>query len=316
MRDRILRLGVDELRHALDLIDPVRLVADELVGRETGRAGPKPPQNCRLVSAPGTRTDTVLLEDLHDGPKCLMPGSCLRELRDAALTTLAARELLARGVVTATALGSGLSVQLQITVAARHLPGVSHVMVFPATGENEVPVELTVLDLLDQVGIDLSLAAEVSEAVFGANLVIITGAGQDQLRIGQVTCGAVLVNASGRDLPGSFVEGVDEIYVDDARLLDDNRHRQFIRVRLTGSGTAPESFRPIEGWHPHRGWRGRRQVDADVGEVLTGAHPGRTRADDVLLVELLGMRELDVPLAVRLRQAALEHGIGVWTSEQ
>jgi hypothetical protein len=37
--------------------------------------------------------------------------------------------------------------------------------------------------------------------------------------------------------------------------------------------------------------------------------PGRRRIDDVLLVEVLGTREIDVELACRIHQVVLEHGL-------
>jgi ornithine cyclodeaminase/alanine dehydrogenase-like protein (mu-crystallin family) len=60
---------------------------------------------------------------------------------------------------------------------------------------------------------------------------------------------------------------------------------------------------------------GTRRIDADLGQVLAGTHAGRRLADDVLLMELLGVRDLDVALASRIQQVAQEHGIGTWLWE-
>jgi ornithine cyclodeaminase/alanine dehydrogenase-like protein (mu-crystallin family) len=317
MAGQILRLGADELWRLLELIDPVELMAARLVGRATGGTEARPA--CRLIPAPrgadAPDTEPVLLEDLRSGLRCLLPASVLYELRTAALVALAARELLGPGVVTAAVLGSGSAVQLQLAVVARHVPGVSFVAVCPAGDPDGVPVRLNVLDLLDRAGVSVLVAAGVGEAVFGANLLLIADLGDEQLRLDQLALGALLVNASGRDLPEALLRGVDGIFVDDLGLLERNRHRRFVRMHLDRPDSAPEPVRRPEGWYRAGAVSGRRRVAADLGQVLAGTHPGRALVDDILLMELLGPRDLDIALACRIQRVALEHGVGTWLFE-
>jgi ornithine cyclodeaminase/alanine dehydrogenase-like protein (mu-crystallin family) len=71
-------------------------------------------------------------------------------------------------------------------------------------------------------------------------------------------------------------------------------------MHLTGPAEVPDSD----------AWR-HRPVRADFARLLTGAQSGRSHADDVLLVELLGTGRLDVGLASTLHRAARDHGVGV-----
>ncbi|MEX2644189.1 MAG: hypothetical protein WD270_12090 [Acetobacterales bacterium] len=52
------------------------------------------------------------------------------------------------------------------------------------------------------------------------------------------------------------------------------------------------------------------RIDADIGEVATGARPGRTGADDRILAVIQGMMVCDVALARHCLDNAAERGIG------
>lgn len=307
MTSPIHQLSAEELRSALDGIDPIEVLAEELIGQTVDRAAWDSRQACRLTpwrAASGAATgDQVLVEELRSGSRCLLPASSLRMVRAAALTALSARELMTRGVVTAAVLGSGAPAQLQLTLNARYVRDISHVAIWPAGIEGGAPVEPEVLDELELAGIGLSFSKSVDEAVFGANLVILVGGPPDSLELGHLARGALLINTGGQDLPHDLVDGVDQVYVDDAGLVADNTERYFIRMHLAESDTSD--------WpRLHDGSRHRRRIDADLGQLLTGAHPGRRHIDDVLLVELLSVHVLDIPLACRLHRAARERGLG------
>jgi len=326
----ILRLNIDELASALDAIDPVEVLAEELVGRTAGGADRLPNRSGRLTpwhgvtpagipavtsadlpagtSAGVPAGDLVLLEDLGVGGGCVLPASALAVVRTAALAALAARTLVIPGVVTAAVLGSDFAAQSSLTLIARYLPGLSHVAVCPSDrrsgDEPGRPLEPRVIDRLDFAGVGWSVTAAVAQAVFGATLIVATTAGAPHLEIGQLPKGAVLINTTGEDLPDELVDAVDQIYVDDAALIEGNAHRYFARMHLAG---------PTNGsaWAAGQAGRRDRRVDADLAQVLTGAHAGRTHVDHILLVELLGARAPDVRLACALHRAAIELGLGV-----
>lgn len=267
-------LDADELSRSLDYSRPIDLLAEELTGkvdesRQPYRGGSLTPMRADAATDAQV-TDLVLFEDERAGARCVLSATGLRACRAAALTGLAARTLLAPGKVSVAVLGSGLAAQTQLMLIARHLDGVHHLAVYLGDDGSEGRIEPSVLNQIDLAGIRLSVVSAVDEAVLSVNLVVTTGAAPAGLDIRAMADGAVLVNATNRDLPDALLDSVDQLYVDDAELVADNLHRYFVRVR---------------------------RVDADLGQVLTGAHPGRMRFDHILLVELLGAWALDVRLA-------------------
>ncbi|PRY35769.1 hypothetical protein [Umezawaea tangerina] len=298
----MLRLSADDLCTAIAGVDPVPVLAAELMAAR-GDAGAV--SGVRWGEARG---EFAVLEDTATGERCALPAVALRAYRAAALTALAARQLLAPGVVTASVIGSGLAAQLQLMVIARHVPDVSHVAVCALTGDRGLPVSTRVVDQLDHAGIGLAVTTHVDEAVFGANLVAVTGFDADVMRIDHLAKGAVLVNATGNDLPEHLVDGANQVYVDDPALLDSAGHRHFARRR-------PSTEDTVCGARRHDGARRERGIESDLGTVLTGAHPGRTRLDHVLLVELLGTTALDLALASLVHRAALVLGLGGFVTE-
>ncbi|MEU7482294.1 hypothetical protein AB0A63_40445 [Lentzea sp. NPDC042327] len=176
-----------------------------------------------------------------------------QEHHTAVLTALAARYLLAPGVVTASVVGTGQAVRAQLESLTRSVPDLTHVAVRVLDG---APLDRDLVDGLHRTGIGLHVAATAAEAVFGANLVVVTsGAGLDTWPT-HLPRGALLVNASGGELPAALTGAVDGRFVDDLALL---------------SAACPQG----------------RPVEADLRQVVTGERAGRTGADHVLLVDLL-----------------------------
>lgn len=298
MSSSIPQLSTDELWHVLDEVDLLDLLSTGLVGGQDGS------HSARLAPwGEDSDGELAVLEDLRTGARCLLPTAGLRMLRAATLTALAARHLLPPGVVTAAVLGSTKVAQLQLTVIASYLPDISHVALLADPGRDWSPIAPRVLDQLDLAGIGLSVTPEIDEVTLGANLVIAIGPGAARLRPDRLATGALLVNASGRDLPDPVVAAADQIFVDDLRLLAASADRNFV----TPHRPEPKSRRG-------RDRRPTREVAADLPRVVDGSHPGRAHRDETVLVELLSTGTVDVELAYELGWAALKRGFGaeVW----
>ena len=281
-----LRLSNDDLRRVVGSVDAVEAVAAALIARSGDRRDWIHPETGSLTVSDGG--EVAEYTPVDGGQRCAMPAAGLRDYRFAVLAVLAARNVLAPGVVTAAVIGSGPAIELHLAALHTHVPDVSHI----ALAAGRKPGQ-AVLDLLDSAGIGLTLVSTPADAVFGATLVVLVGSAR--LTPARLARGAVLVNTTGVDLPTALLDGVHEVYVDDPSGLADS-DRVFARPR------------------PAR-QRGRRQgasaVVTDLGQVLAGDHPGRTEPDRVLLVELIGDgAELDAILAGRIHQAAQTAGLG------
>ncbi len=284
-----LRLDNEDLRRVVEDVDVVQAVAAALIARSGGRHDWAAPTAGGVIVGD---SETAVYEWAGDGQRCAMPAAGLHAYRFAVLTALATRHLLPPGVVTASVIGSGLALELQLIALRAHVPDVSHIAV--ATVGN-TPPDQAVLDLLDRDGIGLSLVETPADAVFGANLVVL--AGGTRLEAQRLAKGAVLVNTTGVDPSAALLGGVHAVYVDHPDGVAD-RDRSFARARHTGYGRRGHRCPPVV---------------ADLGRVLAGEHPGRTDHDHVLLVELTGGAGIDAVLAGRIHQAAAAAGIGTFT---
>lgn len=295
MTGTVLQLRSHEVWSALEAIDPVATMAEYLIGRTVDRAGTgrKPPG--RLVSWSGTArngAELVVLDHPDATGACVMPAQSLRGSQAAALATVAAREMLVTGGVTLAMLGPAADVQPQLSVVARHVPDISHVALCSETmGTKDVEARLT--DQLELSGIGLSVLPTVADAVFGANLVIATdsaASGQNlaELRIDHFARGALLVNATGTDLPADLTDQVDHVYVDDLGQIDDHADRRVVAGHLA-----------------------EPRIAGDLAGLLAGQVPRRWRNDDNVLVELLGVHELNAEIAYRIYEVATHTGLGV-----
>jgi hypothetical protein len=124
MPDPPLRLRHRDMLRALDEIDPLGVVAQQLVRRAHGTDRPR----TGVVVAP----DATTVEDRHTGRVCLLPTPSLHMIGMAALATLTVRELLTPAVVAAAVFGDGPAGRLHLSLITRHIPNFSCASTHPA----------------------------------------------------------------------------------------------------------------------------------------------------------------------------------------
>lgn len=309
MTEAVLRLDTDDVWRTLDTIDPVAVLAEELIKRAIGHPDRARQSACRLVPWAGANGDGpyLMTEDRSHGLSCVMPAASLRMIHAAALAALATRELLAPGGVTVAMLGTRFATQLQLAVLAQHVPDIVHVAVRVTDADEAEALEPRLIDQLDLAGIGLSVVPAVRDSLFGANLVV--AASEDALTDGPAEAGVhdlvrgtLLVNASGHDLPTDLLDHVDQIYVDDLALLPEHTDRYVVSRHWTHAATE----------HSWKGGDARPPaIAADLGLLLAGARPGREQQDDIVAVELLSVDNPDSHLANTIAETARRRGIGV-----
>ncbi|HEY4459723.1 MAG TPA: hypothetical protein VGN81_35755 [Pseudonocardiaceae bacterium] len=229
------RLSHDDVARALRELDPAELFTTE------PRAAAADQQWTVELN-----DELALLRDPDGVSVASFAAADLRACWYACLTVLAARALLVPTVITAAVLGSGPAARLLCGALARHLPNLSQLAIHS--------VDARLAAEFAAAGVDLSIAPSTADAVFGASLVVV----MDELSAlpgVHASMGAVVVNASDRELVHELANGIAEEY-----------------------------------------------AEAELRQVLAGAHPGRTRPDDVLLVDLTGAATPDVALALAIHR--------------
>lgn len=306
MAETVLRLDADDVWRTLETIDPVAVLAEELIKRAINH----PDQECEPVSPlvpwAGHGDEYVLAEGRPRGVRCALPAAALRTVHTAALSALATRELLPPGGITVAMLGTRRATEAQLAVIAKHVPDIVHVAVRITDMPERDTLAPRLLDQLDLAGIGLSVMSATADALFGANLVIVVNGealteGPEPAGVKHLVRGTVLVNASGHDLPADLVDHVDQIYVDDLALLPAHAGRYVVDQHLTHS-TAGAPWAGAPDRPPG--------IAADLGLLLAGARPGREQQDDIVVVELLSAGTPNPHLARMIAETAVRGGLG------
>jgi ornithine cyclodeaminase/alanine dehydrogenase-like protein (mu-crystallin family) len=217
----------------------------------------------------------------------VMDGRYITEVRTAAASAVSARHLARKDVRVLGILGSGVQ-------AASHLAALRCVRTFrearvwsPTRAKLERFAE-------EHPGVCAAESAE--DAVRGADVVVVaTSSVTPAIRSEWVADGAHVI-AIGAARP--FQQELDPELVARARLVVDSR-----AAALVESG---DIVRPIR-----EGRFGEDHVAAELGEVIAGTKPGRTRADEVTLYKSLGLAVEDVAAAGLAYRRAVEKGMGL-----
>lgn len=317
MTEAVLRIDADDVRRILETLDPVAVLAEELLKGTIDRPDRASGPAFGLGPWAGGG-DYLRIDSASPGLAYAMPATALRMAHAAALCALATRELLPPGGITVAMLGTRQAIQSQLPVIARHVPDIVHVAVRVTDSdsgsgsdtEETDALEPRLVDELDLAGIGLSMVTALSDSLFGANLVVVVSEealtdGVEQAGVNHLARGTVLVNASGHDLPTDLVDHADQIYVDDLALLPAHPDRYVVarHLRHVNSGAA------WPGGHGHA-----PTISADLGLLLAGAHPGREQHADTLLVELLSVHAPDAHLARMIAESAVRLDLGVWVT--
>lgn len=247
-----------------------------------------PVAGVRLVAHPsdessGVATRWVVLID----PRTTLPLAIVDERwnyaqRTVASVVLAARRLAAGEPSTLALVGAGRLAAAALEYYTR-LFGLSEVRI--ASRREETRTALAV-KAAAQYGLKAQAAPSIEAAVRGAELVLTcTSSARPLLDPEWVAPGAVVAALETAEPGRALAEQADLFVVDSREQLE----KELVEV------FGPEA----PGW-----------VDATIGEVITGRHPGRSSPGQRMLIVTQGMASQDVALAYKAYTLAAERGFG------
>jgi len=249
------------------------------------------PDNPRRHGMP-TIQGTVVLADAGSGaPLAVMDSASVTALRTGAATAVAAKILARRDARTATIVGCGAQGEVQLAAIAAVLP-LQHVWLVDS---DHAKAEALVARTGGTVGCRLEAAKDLHAAVRTSDVcVTCTPARHAFLGPADVA-------------PGTFVAAVGA----------DARGKQELQPELVASATLVvdvlEQCAEI-GELQHAlaaGLLTRERVHAQLGEVLIGRRPGRTRNDEITVFDSSGTALQDVAAAVTVYENARARGRGM-----
>jgi len=238
----------------------------------------------------------VLFDPLTARPRSLLDGTAISALRTAAVSVCAVEELAAAPRVLAL-IGCGPLAAAHLNLMVARLPELTEVRLF-----DRVPERAAALGV--SVDRDVRIVRSAEVAVRGADIVVpVTTTTEGYLPMEWLAPGAVVVNVSLDDVLPDVVHGAGLVVVDDWGLVAADDRRLIGRMLRRGEVYGPHDPKP-EG--------PARQIDAELGEILVGTHPGRTERDEVVLVNPFGMAIADFAIAAAVEQKVTQESGGRW----
>jgi ornithine cyclodeaminase/alanine dehydrogenase-like protein (mu-crystallin family) len=247
---------------------------------------------CIIRANPGRGLDahqgTVQLYDGETGmPTAILNASAITEIRTAAVTAVATRALARNGARVLAILGAGVQARSHLIALADVRPW-DEVRVYAPTAAH--------VEALRDTRPDLVVAGSAQEAVEGADVVVVaTSAKRPVLKHAWLAAGAH-VNAVGASSPTSWE--IEPATVAAAALFCDSR--QSVLHEAGEFRLAAE-----EGLIA-----GEEHIRAELGEVVSGEHPGRESDDQLTLFRSLGIGVEDLAAAQVAVQNARRQGLG------
>jgi N-[(2S)-2-amino-2-carboxyethyl]-L-glutamate dehydrogenase len=244
---------------------------------------------------------TMLFDISTARVECVMAAAYLSALRTAAVTVAAAAELMRPGATSAAVVGAGAIGERHLLLLARELTDLREVSVYDQSGRRAQELCERLVGPLGERGVRLRLAESAAAAVAGAELVVpCTTTDKPYIEYEWLQPGALVVNVSLDDVCAEVFLRADLLYVDDWNLASADHRRLLGQMHVSGQLIGPGDEARGDA----------RRVDAELGQVFAGDHPGRTRADQIILVNPFGMAISDISLGFHIYQAAIERGLG------
>jgi len=236
----------------------------------------------------------VLLSSAQTGePLALLNASAVTEIRTAAVSAVAT-DLLARDDAAELAIiGTGVQARSHLLAIAAVRP-LEQVRV---AGRDPDKARRFAEDMRDRAGVPVTACASVADAVAGAGIVVTaTSSAEPVLQKAWLEPGAH-INAVGACVPQA--RELDAETMAAAAVFADSRESV---ANEAGDYVLAQAEGAI----------GPDHVRAELGELLTGAAPGRASDAEITVFESLGLAIEDLVAARLAYRNATDHGAGTW----
>lgn len=225
-------------------------------------------------------------------PLAMMDASAVTAVRTAAVSAVATAKLARPDAVDLAILGSGVQ-------ARSHLEAMSIVRVLERVrvwSPDPAHVRAYADWALEAHGISVEPAASPSAALKGAHIVCTTTSARDPI-------------VSVRDIePGTHINAVGASFVDHRELEPEvvAAASVFVDSRESASSESGDLLGAIRS-----GLVGPDHILAEIGEVLSGRHPGRRDTAEITLYKSLGLGVQDIMSGFAIAESAARQGIGL-----
>jgi ornithine cyclodeaminase len=263
----------------------VGVLETKLVSLFPGNAGSHVPTHQAVIVAFDAETGS---------PAALLDGTAITAQRTAAGSALATRLLAREDATVMAVLGTGV----QAAAHLRYVPRVRRFEEIRVAGRDHGRAAEVAEVASAELRRPVAVAESFEEAVRGADVVCATTHAPEPILRGEWLrpgshVSSVGLNPTGRE--------IDESTVRDALVVVESR----ASALTPGPAGANDLIWPIRD-----GVVREDHVHAEIGEILTGARPGRTSADQITLYKSVGVAVQDAAAAGLVLGRAHERGLG------
>jgi ornithine cyclodeaminase len=226
----------------------------------------------------------VVFDPANGTPLALMDGTYITATRTAAGSALATRLLAREDARVLALIGTGV----QARTHGRAIPRVRPIDEIRVAGRDPARAE----QLAEELGPSARAVGSYEEAIRGADVVAATTHATEPVVRREWLAPGTHVNSVGLNPAG---REVDAETVADAKLV--------VESRASALAAPPAGAPELAGVDPE-------DVHAELGELVSGARPGRTSTDELTLYKSVGVAVQDAAAAALVLSAARERGIG------
>jgi N-[(2S)-2-amino-2-carboxyethyl]-L-glutamate dehydrogenase len=254
---------------------------------------------------------TFLFDPATARPVVMMEAAFVSAMRTAAVTAVTALHLGCSSITTMALLGCGTLARAHLDVLIPALPALERLQVFDLDTRHAEAFAAEVRRGAGERALAVEVMPDAETCVRDAQLVVpVTTVSEGYIAHAWLTPGALIAHVSLDDVLPEVAEAADILLVDDWSLVSHDDRRLLGRMWRGGQLAAPDG-----GLHNgHEPARPPRRVDATIGDVLIGRHPGRGSEDDIILSNPFGMAILDIAVAARIHRTAVTQGLGTLLS--
>jgi ornithine cyclodeaminase/alanine dehydrogenase-like protein (mu-crystallin family) len=237
-------------------------------------------------------TGVVLVHDSQNGALlAIIDAGSLTALRTAAASGLATRYLARKDTATLAVLGTGPQADAHVDAVLAVRP-IREVRVL---GRDRARLSTFVDRVQARTGIPTAAHESVRSAVEGADVIVTATSARDSIVSRQWISAGAHINCVGSGIPDR--RELDDDTVRDAKIIVDTRE--------SALAEAGDLLIPIA-----RGVMTSESIHAELGEIVTGARPGRESDSEITLFKSVGVALQDAAAAARAYERAIAGGLG------
>ncbi|QQB59542.1 2,3-diaminopropionate biosynthesis protein SbnB [Staphylococcus equorum] len=274
-------------------------IADRIIAMPSHIGGQDPVSGIKWIGSkhdnPSERkieraSGVIILNDPETNyPIAVMEASLISSMRTAAVSVIAAQKLAKKGFEALTIIGCGLIGDRQLQSMLEQIDHIKQVYVF----DQFEKASANFIEKWAEARPDIHFvqATTAKEAVENGEVVITcTVTDKPYIEYDWIQKGTFISNISIMDIKKDVFTQADKVLVDDWSQA--NREKKTINQLV------------LEGRFS------REALHAELGELLTGAKPGRENDDEIILLNPMGMAIEDISSAYYIYKEAKQQQIG------